>query len=770
MSFSCPVAATLRRIAVGLALLGMSSHVLAGAEKREVEGKPADAGRAPTASPASAAAVSQRSPAPVPIPDSETVQLNPVEVRSAAEEAELFDATGMGSYEQQLRDPTFSNDLISSESSDDDPAAVEVAGELRQIANPSPVDLATGDSRLSLRGFPTPLLRNGFVTMGALDMLNTSRTITIQGALVPVLGRAAPGGIQDYLTARPRTRPGQRHQYSFSSLRRQTASTEVIGITVPKKAWHRFAADWNRRTGPEQFAASETRGASGSLTWRHSAAASTLFAVDFQQIHATASPGIPEYRRFPGGKIVGPYLPLAGFNAFGPEAGVRRRTTAATVLFDAQPHPKIAVRAGIEGWWRVVEQDRFTTSVFNVARDRFEGVREPRHLEQPQHATLGHLEVTGRFNAWRAEHKLMAAISHTHGEYLREERTLSLEQRNLLPASVRMFDPDMPDFSRPAFTRDVYDRILADRTENARYTAIELSERMGIARGRLVLTTGLRQDFVGLQILDRKPGVARPYVRDHVQQGTYHFGGNYQAVPNRLLVFVTTSTAFEPSTRVDARTGRLQGNEMTRGYESGLKARLLKGTLDVSAAGFLLFNEDISRRNPLYDDPIFDANQTQPQLVTAGAEEFSGGKLELRWRPAPPISVSIRGAYTRAITTASPDIPEEVGRQMTRVPRYTSSASTSYSFAKGRWQGVSLGASWSYVSGYTAQYEDRQRYRLDYPGYGLVGLNLSRVIRQKKYSHTLGLSVRNLFDRDLLASQARLGAGREFTGSYRLMF
>lgn len=706
----------------------------------------------------------------LPSRDDDTVHLSPVEVIGKADADQSSDGTGMGSYEQQLRDPLFSNDLIMAEALEDDPVVVEMAGELRQIANPSPVDLATGDSRLSLRGFPTPLLRNGFVTMGALDMLNTSRTIVIQGALVPVLGRAAPGGIRDFLTARPSTRPSRRWEYSLSSLRRQSSVLEVVDVTVPKKAWHRVAADWSRRTGPEQYAMSETRTGSGSVTWRHSAAASTLFALDFQQVHATAAPGIPEYRRATGEKIVGPYRPLAGFNALGPKAGVRRRTAAATLLYDAQPHPKVAVRAGLEAWWRTVEQDRFTTSLYNVATARFEGTREPRHIEQPQYATLGHLEVIGRFTAGKMEHKLMAAVSHTEGEYVREERALSNELRNALPATVRLFRPDAPDYSRPPFSAGAYSRVIADRVEHARYTAIEVSERMGIAKGRLVLTTGARQDFVGLHIEDRRPGVTRPVVQDNVQQTTYHLGANYQALPSRLLLFATISNAFEPSTRVDARTGRLQGNEMTHGYEGGVKGRLFKGAVDFSASAFLLYNDDISRRNPLYDDPIHDARQTQPQLVASGEERFAGGKLEGRWRPAPRLGVSARVAYASAITTASPDIPEEVGRQMTRTPPLSASASVSYSFLKGKLQGTALAASGSYVSGFTAQYEDRQRHHLEYPGYGIVGLSASRTFRKGKFAHTVGLSIRNLLDYDFREKQDRLGSEREFAGSYRLMF
>jgi iron complex outermembrane receptor protein len=615
-------------------------------------------------------------------------------------------------------------------------------------------------------------MSNGFVRMGGLAVLNTARTVVIQGALVPGLGRAAPGGIQDFWTNRPRASKTQRFDYSISSLERQTAALEINGPTRPKRAWHRIAADWSRKTGPETFAASETRALNGSLTWRHSSAASTLFSVDYLQTHATAAPGIPEYRVSTGQKIVGPYLPLAGFNALGPEAGIRRRSMVANIILDAQPHPKIAVRAGVEAWWRRIEQDRFTTGLMNLATGKFEGTREPRHSEQPQSARVARGEATGRFTALGGEHKLMLAASHTMSDYLREERALSLALRNALPASIRIFDPAAPNYSRPPYDPEDYNRILTDRRERTRYTAIELTERMGIAKGRAVFTTGLRQDLVGLKVNDRRPGLpaAQARVNDTVGQLTYHFGVNYQALPSRLLLFATTSTAFNPSTRVDLRTGRIQGNETTRGHEAGFKARYAPQQLEFTTSVFTFFNQDISRRNPLYDDPVFDANHTQPQLVAAGEERFTGGKIEGRWKPITPLTLTLRGTYVRAITTVSPDLPEEVGRELTRFPPYNLSAATTYSFGKGRFQGLSLSTSWSYISEFIANYEDRQRHRLEYPGYATTSISASYAKRIGKRTHGFGIVVRNVFDVDLLRKLARLGAGREVAANYRLMW
>ena len=706
---------------------------------------------------------------PEPLTAAEIVRLEKVEVEAKAADRG-YDPTGLSSNEAQLYEAPFSNDLVMQGLMDDDPGEVELKFELAQVRTASAVDLATGDTRLSLRGFPAPLLRDGFVHLGVPDVLNTGRLLVIQGPLVPVLGRAAPGGIQDYQTARPRVTAGKRFEYAVSSLQRQSSAMEVTGPAVPKRAWQRFAAAWSLKRGPEAFTQSETRSVDLALAWKHSPKASTLFYVDFQQLKATTPPGIPEYRRAAGQKIVGPYRPLALFNGYGPEAGVRRRSTMAGALFDGQPNPKLTVRAAVEAWWRQVEQDRFTTSLYNVATGVYEGTREPIHTEQPQQAVSARFDVTRRFATKRADHKFLFAVSDTWGTYRREERALTPADRNALPPSVRQFRPEAPNYFRPPFSRARYSRVISDREEQARYTALEASERAAFDQGRLVLTAGVRQDFVAFQLDDRRPGATPPRLEDRVQQATYHTGVNYQARPGRVLLFATTSTAFEPSTRVDARTGRIQGNDTTRGYEAGFKARISEWAVDWSGAVFTLYNQDISRRNPLLNDPIFDANQTQPQLVAAGEERFTGGRVEGRWVPAPGWSLGGRVAYVRAITTASPDIPEEVGRQLTRMPRLNAGASVAYRFAAGRLAGTSVSASYVYLGGHTAFYEDRNRFRLDYPGYGQMALSVSRSLTKKPYTHQFGLAVRNLLDLDLLAAQARAGAQREWTGSYRVLF
>ena len=684
----------------------------------------------------------------------------------AADEA--YDATGLGSHEEELRSAPFANELTMVDIDAEEGLSLETAGELSAISTTSPAAVAAGEERLNLRGFPTPTLRNGFIQIGILETLNVGKTIVIQGPLVPVLGRAAPGGIQDFITTRPQAKNRSRLEVSASTLHRQKVAAEATGTLRKNKLWHRLAVDWSRRSGPEEFVREENLLVSGALTVKHSRAASSLLSVDYRRLDAGVTPGIPEYKLATGQKILGPYLPLALFNANGPAAGVLRQSLVVGAQFEGQLNRTLALRAAVEGWWRSIDQDRFTTSQFVLATGLFEGTREPRHLEQRQHALATHLELTARFRTGTLEHKLLGYAGVTWGDYARGERALSVADRNALPLAVRRFNPAAPDYYFPEYSETLYTRVLTDRGETARYTSAEVSDRVAFARGRTVLTAGLRSDAVALTVDDRRATAPIPHLRDRTAQLSYHVGVNHQIVRNRALVFATVSTAFDPSTPVDARTGRIQENETTLGYEGGVKGRSRTGLLDYSASSFLLFNRHIARRNPLYDDPVFDANQTQPQLVAAGEERFAGVRAEFRYKLSATCNVAFRGVHLEAITTQSPALGPEVGRQIARLPQDTATAQFRRSPPKGA--GFNWGASLSYIGAYVAHYEDAKRAYLAYPGYGLLGLNAGYAWKQGPRQFTVGLNLRNALDRDLLATNARIGAGRELGFSARVMF
>ena len=74
------------------------------------------------------------------------------------------------------------------------------------------------------------------------------------------------------------------------------------------------------------------------------------------------------------------------------------------------------------------------------------------------------------------------------------------------------------------------------------------------------------------------------------------------------------------------------------------------------------------------------------------------------------------------------------------------------------------------MGSYVAYYEDAKRAYLAYPGYGLLSANTGYSWKRGERQFYVGLSLRNALDRDLLASNARVGAGREAIFSGRVTF
>ena len=139
-------------------------------------------------------------------------------------------------------------------------------------------------------------------------------------------------------------------------------------------------------------------------------------------------------------------------------------------------------------------------------------------------------------------------------------------------------------------------------------------------------------------------------------------------------------------------------------------------------------------------------------------------QLSERW------SLNGRAGYTRAITTKSPDLPEEEGLRLTRIPAETLSLFSNYAFGPGKWPGLNFGVGVVYVGEFVHAYERPNRERLDYPDYTLLNLNAGYRWRKGKLAHVVGVNVRNALDRDLLASHARTGAERDLGLNYSLTF
>lgn len=699
------------------------------------------------------------------------LMLEPLSVEGEDTAAADYDPTGLDGHRAELNEPPFANELLSDAAFAEMPLG-ELENELENLAaaRSNAADIAAGSENLNLRGFPAPLRRNGFSQAGIPEVLNADGSELVIGSLVPVIGRAAPGGIRNVRTARPAGKVARQLDASASSDGRWNANGRTTGVITPKKSWFLASAGVSGSDGPQRFAETTQSNARVALAFRHSKATSTLWSFDVFDLRGNPAPGIPEYRLTPGGPIVGPYLPLADFHTYGPRASVARQAASLGFQIESQLQPDLSLSSSTQLFGRRSEQDRFTTGQYIVSTGVFSGVREPTHREEGFRGVTHQTDLTRRFHAFGADHKLQVSVEGTlAGDEDENRGLLAADRLALLPASVRTFDPDAPDYFRPDFSPSVYKRLITDRENSYSHAAAVAGLRTAVNHGRTVFTVGLRRDFSHVAVNDHRPAAAFPHTEKSIANTSAHAGVN-QRVGRRVLVFATASSAVQPSTRVDARTGQIQGNASTSGIELGARASLLEKALTLGVMGYAYTNANIVRRNPLYQDPVADANQTQPQLVSSGEEVFRGITAQAGWKPTPSWTATARVAWTDAYTVSSPDLPEEEGLPLTRLPALSAATGLRYAFKSGALNGLSLRGNVTYIDSAVQEYARPGRLRLESADYTLVSLDADYTWRAGKVAHTVSAGVKNLIDTDLLARAYRVGAGRSLTVGWRVAF
>lgn len=197
--------------------------------------------------PASAQTAPANSPA-----SGTTVTLSPFEVRSERDTGYVATNTISGTKldtpikEIPIAIQVVTEDLIR------DLQAVTIEDATRYATGVSqPVgssEFGAADGRFNLRGFSfASPKRNGFSTPGTIDMTNVSRIEILKGPASVLYGEATAGGIVNYLTKSPKSKPESTVQLQFGSYdfyRAQIESTGPIGKLFGGPVLYRLDASY----------------------------------------------------------------------------------------------------------------------------------------------------------------------------------------------------------------------------------------------------------------------------------------------------------------------------------------------------------------------------------------------------------------------------------------------------------------------------------------------------------------------------------------------
>ena len=611
-------------------------------------------------------------------------------------------------------------------------------------------------------------LFNGFTPGRVPNGPFPTRSETIGPALATYFGRTTPGGLANQLTLAP----GRRSQ---SLLRTQASSSPHAAIAVQhtdrldKTLTYRGDLSIEAREGDESYA--RNRSVSGGGVFRKE------WKQGFLQVNAgiTSSlsepgTGVPAVRPVPGAKATGPYIPLAEFNANGPEAFRKDQRLSLNISGERRMPSDWVLRTNTLAGAERAEEFRFRTGQFVLSQGVFAGTREPQFTEVDRLGVSQGFELIRRHEWLGPRQRLVAGIEGSYSEGSTFQRLLPQSLLSTLPAGMRRLDPANPDFSPVPYPLSSYTRVSTDQADRTLGTGIYAANRIALDRGRHYVSFGARYDYQQVEVRDRRPSANTPSATSDRHAPGAHLSWLMQVKPEQFSIYASWSTAFLPSSRVDIRRSRVVGSETTQGLEGGAYFRSPDGKWQATVNAHWLQRDDITRPNPLYNDPVADADRTQPQYLASGEERFIGGELAFSWRGTEGWRAGARWKLTRAEVTNSPDFPNEVGRQMAGVPLWTASLSGGRTFRFEGDRSLDLSLSATYTPDYVLRYEDRIWEEFSASEFIAASFNAAYRWQSGKHRHSLSASVRNPANQNLLERNYRLGQQRRLEASYTLLF
>lgn len=280
---------------------------------------------------------------------------------------------------------------------------------------------------------------------------------------------------------------------------------------------------------------------------------------------------------------------------------------------------------------------------------------------------------------------------------------------------------------------------------------------------RWVMTLGGRYDYAMTSVYDRFDGTLS---RQNDQAFTWRGGLNY-LFDNGIAPYFSYSEAFIPNAG-STYEGQAFDPSRAKQYEAGVKYVPKDRPITLTAALYQL-----TRTKNLTADPD---TENHPNASVQSGEIRSRG-VELEAKAAVNANIDLTAAYTYTDAEYTHDTLLK-GRTPVQVPKHMASLWADYTFHETALSGVTVGAGVRYVGESKGLYSTgtQNNQNFDVAGYTTVDAMLKYDLgRFGLPGSSVGVNVKNLFDRDYVASCYRdyacyWGAERQIVGTATFRF
>ncbi|HZP60653.1 MAG TPA: TonB-dependent receptor [Opitutaceae bacterium] len=657
----------------------------------------------------------------------------------------------------------------------------ELNDELQYMSSLTGADDA---GNFNMRGFSGNInLRNGFSSLGVMDISSVDRIEAIKGAAAAVYGQTNPGGLIFVTTKRPPRTSQQQFSQTFGSFKMSqtelSAGGPILGGEKPKLFYLFSANDYYRHYAAPYNESKYTRGGYFALLYRPNDTTNVLFDTNYNKIHNNATTGLPfAVNPAATGQFIGFAYPLTHKEFSSPLDHADRTVYSFDLLVEHRFSEQFSAKIG----GNIYRSPRWTYSSFGGGNyNPGTGLIFGRSSTITNGLILGDgrsyiLElVAHNYHVGPLEGKTLFTIDDYAN--MRKDPSFSTNNKVTGISVPSTFNPLAPTYVPYV----PWSWSLAGPSTSTTKTWIETRKNNNIVEAtggqigqeidwqQLILGLSYRHDYaysdqrniIG-EVIGGNPNVE---TKLHTNADTYQVGLTYKVTPD-VSAYVGRFGAFvPPSTTVNA--GVVPPNQTSIDYEAGIHVDALDHRLTLTADVYT-----VKRKNESVT-VLADPNQPNGPTTTTflGQTKSQGFEFETDYIFTPALQTKVSYSYTDArILNAGRDL-NAVGRPPQGTPRHSLAAIV---YWKSPIRGLAFGASLRYLSDAPVVSPtsgagpvvngvittDNGQRELRSPAYGLVDLFASYRWKTGHFNQAVQLAAKNVFDkRYLIINSRNLGDG-----------
>ncbi|NJM71508.1 MAG: TonB-dependent siderophore receptor [Scytonema sp. RU_4_4] len=555
----------------------------------------------------------------------------------------------------------------------EDQKITRISDAVRNVSGVSPLtDFSATYDSYTIRGFDNSnILRNGFKTQPSyIYGANIERVEVLKGPASVLYGQFEPGGIVNYVTKQPLSKPYYAAEFTAGSYNFYNPSIDISGpLTADQRLLYRLNVAYENADSFRDFIENKVFSISPVLTYKLSDATTLSLEYAYVNLDNGFDRGLRPSRQLSFDLPISRNLGDPNLDFY------RSESHQITATLDHRFNENLRLKTGFLGYFSKTETDYVNPS------DEFDADgRLLRTFEEGDGPGQGddlswQTDLIGKFKTGSIEHQLLLGLELSRNI----SRNTGFSGADDIPA-LDIFNPVYGNFPRPTnFTRGDYFDATTDTV------GIYLQDQVTLLPN-LKLLLGGRYDFINYkskfdyETLDHS----------NIQEANFYdeafsprVGIVYQPI-EPISLYASYSRSFVPNNSSTASGEPLDPSRGTQ-YEVGIKAEISR-QLSLSLAAY-----EITKTNVPTIDPEDDQFS-----IAAGEVKSRGIELDVTGEILPGWKI-IASAYVNDAFISKDNDPALQGARFANTAKTGASLWTTYEIQKGDFKGLGFGTGIFYV-------------------------------------------------------------------------